>query len=82
MVFELLKHYPITRLILCYVGGEIRTSKSWILKIANLTFYAVEIRYPEDCIELTIGEAEELHKIARKVRDFMRGKLKENGLRW
>ena len=51
-------------------------------EISNLTFYAVEIRYPEDYIELTIGEAEELYKIARKVRDFVRGKLKEKGLRW
>ena len=51
-------------------------------EIANLTFYAVEIRYPEDYIELTIDEAEELYKIARKVRDFARGKLKEKGLRW
>jgi len=51
-------------------------------EISNLTFYAVEIRYSEYCIELTIGEAEELYKIARKVRDFVRGKLKEKGLRW
>jgi HEPN domain-containing protein len=51
-------------------------------EIANLTFYAVEIRYHEDYIELTIDEAEELYKIARKVRDFVRGKLKEKGLRW
>jgi HEPN domain-containing protein len=51
-------------------------------EIANLTFYAVEIRYPEDYIELTISEAEELYKIARKVRDFVRGKLKEKDLRW
>jgi len=51
-------------------------------EISNLTFYAVEIRYHEDYIELTIDEAEELYKIARKVRDFVRGKLKEKGLRW
>lgn len=51
-------------------------------EIANFTFYAVEIRYPEDYIELTISEAEELYKIARKVRDFVRGKLKEKDLRW
>ncbi|KAF5411059.1 MAG: HEPN domain-containing protein [Euryarchaeota archaeon] len=51
-------------------------------EISNLTFYAVEIRYLEDYIELTISEAEELYKIARKVRDFVRGKLKEKGLRW
>ena len=50
-------------------------------EISNLTFYAVEIRYPEEYIELTISEAEELYKIARKVRDFVRGKLKEKGLR-
>ncbi len=42
----------------------------------------MEISYPEDYIELTIGEAEELYKIAREVRDFVRGKLKEKGLRW
>ena len=51
-------------------------------EISNLTFYAVEIRYPEEYIELTISEAEELYKIARKVRDFVRGKLREKGLRW
>ncbi len=51
-------------------------------EIANLTFYAVEISYLEDYIELTIGEAEELYKIVREVRDFVMGKLKEKGLRW
>ena len=38
--------------------------------------------YPEDYVELTISKAEELYKNARKVRDFVRGKLKEKGLRW
>ena len=51
-------------------------------EISNLTFYAAEIRYPEEYIELTIGEAKELYKIAREVRDFVMGKLKEKGLRW
>ena len=50
-------------------------------KISNLTFYAVEIRYPEEYIELTIGEAEELYETAQKVREFVMAKLKENGLR-
>jgi HEPN domain-containing protein len=50
-------------------------------EISNLTFYAVEIRYPEEYIELTIGEVEELYETARKVREFVIAKLKENGLR-
>ncbi len=50
-------------------------------EISNLTFYAVEIRYPEEYIELTIGEAEELYETAQKVREFVMAKLKENGLR-
>ena len=50
-------------------------------EISNLTFYAVEIRYPEEYIELTIGEVEELYETAQKVREFVMAKLKENGLR-
>ena len=50
-------------------------------EISNLTFYAVEIRYPEEYIELTIGKVEELYETAKKVREFVIAKLKENGLR-
>ncbi len=49
-------------------------------EISILTFYAVEIRYPEEHIELTIGEVEELYETARKVREFVMKKLKEKGL--
>ena len=50
-------------------------------EISNLTFYAVEIRYPEEYIELTIGEVEELYETAMKVREFVVKKLKEKDLR-
>ena len=51
-------------------------------EISSLTFYAVEIRYPEEYIELTIREVEELYETAQKVREFVMKKLKEKGLRW
>jgi len=48
-------------------------------EISNLTFYAVEIRYPEEYIELTIGEVEKLYETARTVREFVIKKVKREG---
>ncbi|MCD6457055.1 MAG: HEPN domain-containing protein [Methanophagales archaeon] len=51
-------------------------------RISKLTFYAVEIRYPEEYIELSIDEARELYETAKEVKEFIVEKLKEKGLRW
>ena len=69
-----------TILYLC-IGEDADFKELDTEEISNLTFYAVEIRYPEEYIELTIGEAEELYETAQKVREFVMAKLKENGLR-
>ena len=69
-----------TILYLC-IGEDKDFKKLDADEISNLTFYAVEIRYPEEYIELTIGDAEELYETAQKVREFVIAKLKENGLR-
>jgi HEPN domain-containing protein len=49
--------------------------------IAKLTFYAVEIRYPEEFIELSIDEARELYETAKAVKEFVMDRLKENRLK-
>ncbi len=69
-----------TILYLC-IGEDEGFKKLDSEEISNLTFYAVEIRYPEEYIELTIGEVEALYKTSRKVREFVIKKLKEKGLR-
>ncbi len=50
--------------------------------ISKLTFYAVEIRYPEECIELSIDEARELYETAKEVKEFVVERLRGKGLRW
>ena len=69
-----------TILYLC-IGEDADFKELDTEEISNLTFYAVEIRYPEEYIELTIGKVEELYETAKKVREFVIAKLKENGLR-
>ena len=49
--------------------------------IYELTFYAVEIRYPEEYIELRIDEARALYETAKEVKEFVVGRLREKGLR-
>ena len=49
-------------------------------KISQLTFYAVEIRYSEDFIELSIEEAKKLYEIAKEVKEFVMEILKEKGI--
>ncbi len=51
-------------------------------RIYELTFYAVEIRYPEEYIELSIDEARALYETAKEVKEFVVERLRENGLRW
>ena len=51
-------------------------------KISDLTFYAVEIRYPEEHIDVTLDEARELYEIAEGVKKFILKKLKEKGIEW
>jgi HEPN domain-containing protein len=50
--------------------------------ISKLTFYAVEIRYPEEYIEFSIEEARELYETAKEVKGFVMLRLKEKGLKW
>ncbi len=46
------------------------------IDVGNLTFYAVEVRYPNEFYIPTTKEAEECIKIARKVKEFVLSKLK------
>ena len=46
-------------------------------RISKLTLYAVEIRYPEEYIELSIDEARELYETAQEVKEFVMLRLKE-----
>jgi len=41
------------------------------LDVGNLTFYAVEIRYPDEFYVPTLAEARESLEIARKVKEFV-----------
>ncbi|HCJ67591.1 MAG TPA: DNA-binding protein [Elusimicrobia bacterium] len=45
------------------------------LDIGDLTFYAVEVRYPEEFYTPTLEEAKECFEIASKVKDFVFKKL-------
>ena len=40
-------------------------------KISRLTLYAVEIRYPEEYIEINLEEIKEFYKLAKGVREFV-----------
>ena len=43
--------------------------------IGNLTFYAVDIRYPDEFYIPCFEEAEECYQTARKVKEFIERKL-------
>jgi HEPN domain-containing protein len=45
-------------------------------RISKLTFYAVEIRYPEEYVELSIDEARGLYETAKEVKEFYSGEVK------
>jgi HEPN domain-containing protein len=45
------------------------------LNIGNLTFYAVEVRYPDEFYIPTIEETKECFEIAKNVKKFVLGKL-------
>lgn len=49
------------------------------LNIGDLTFYAVEVRYPEEFYTPTLEEAKECFEIASKVKDFVFKKLEIKG---
>lgn len=57
-----------------------RTEKLDGSKISKLTFYTVEIRYPEEYVEPCIDEARELYETAKEVKQFVMKRLKEKGL--
>ena len=48
-------------------------------KISSLSFYSVEIRYPDEFYIPKIDEAEESFKIVLKVKDFVFRKLRIKG---
>ena len=45
------------------------------IEVGNLSFYAVEVRYPDEFYIPSIDEAKECLEIARKVREFATKKL-------
>ena len=48
------------------------------VEVGNLSFYAVEVRYPDDFYIPTEQEAKECTEIARKVKEFVFEKLNIN----
>ena len=45
------------------------------LEVGNLSFYAVEVRYPDEFFIPSLDEAKECLRIARKVKEFVMNKL-------
>lgn len=45
------------------------------IEVGNLSFYAVEVRYPNEFYMPTIGEAKECLELARKAKEFVLRKL-------
>ena len=43
--------------------------------VGNLSFYAVEVRYPDEFYTPNVNEAKECIKIATKVKEFVMRKL-------
>ena len=50
------------------------------IDIGNLSFYAVEVRYPNEFYIPTVDEAKECVDIARKVKEFVLRKLEVDDL--
>lgn len=46
-----------------------------VLDVGNLSFYGVEVRYPDEFYIPTMAEAKESLEIARTVRDFVLSKM-------
>lgn len=44
-------------------------------KVSSLGFYAVEVRYPDEFYNPSLGEAKECYEIALKVKEFIERKL-------
>ncbi len=49
------------------------------LSVGNLSFYAVEVRYPDEFYIPSVAEAKECFNIASIARDFMLKKLESEG---
>ncbi len=45
------------------------------LKVGNLSFYAVEIRYPDEFYMPSVAEAKECFNVASKAKDFLLKKI-------
>jgi len=46
------------------------------INVGNLSFYAVEVRYPDDFYIPTVTEAKESIKIAKRVKKFVLNRIK------
>ncbi len=47
------------------------------IDVGNLSFYAVEIRYPDDSYVPTVKEARESIRIAKRIKKFVLDKVKD-----
>ncbi|SNQ62682.1 HEPN domain protein (fragment) [Candidatus Methanoperedens nitroreducens] len=45
------------------------------MKVGNLSFYAIEIRYPDEFYMPSVAEAKECFNIASKAKDFLLKKI-------
>ncbi len=44
--------------------------------LESLEDYAVEVRYPDDWIKITLEDAREAYEIAKKVKEFVMSRIK------
>ena len=57
------------------INKQIKKAEKELKDADNLTDYAVEIRYPDDCLEPTLDETKEAYKIAKQVKEFVLSKI-------
>lgn len=50
-------------------------------KIAELSLYAVVVRYPEEPLDLELTKIRSLYRLAQEVREFILTKLTEKGFK-
>ncbi|MBU2446153.1 MAG: HEPN domain-containing protein [Bacteroidetes bacterium] len=78
---EIRKTHDIAELIRACMKIDTEFQKLFDLDTDKLTEYAVEIRYSEEFYFPSLEEAEEAIEIARKVKEFVRIKLEESGMK-
>ncbi len=62
--------------LLDLINEKEKVSSEFYDMLENLEDYAVEVRYPDDWIEITLEDAGEAYKTAKKVREFVLSKIK------